>query len=196
MAGKRRAESSQALTLRAQEIVPGVSNAVTEEEALENTSYSSLDIPGSPSSCPSSTGSSYSSSSCRSKQSIGVDHCLLTKHVSSVFAALFNNGRILGIPCGIQVPILSRPCTAKVPLSLRPTHTQMHILHIPWIDRFPFPKMRDSVIQLSGIIDEEEFLGDLFTTDSFTILPGSVSWDPMRWIVAKPFEEKWGYLFY
>ena len=88
----------------------------------------------------------------------------------------------------------------------------MTVLHIPWIDRFPFPKMRDNVISLSGVIDEEEFrtsllstpksslltpvVADLFTTDSFVIVPESVSWDPMAWVVTKSFEEKWGYLFY
>ena len=72
--------------------------------------------------------------------------------------------------------------------------------------------MRDNVISLSGVIDEEEFrtslpstpksclltpvVADLFTTDSFVIVPGSVSWDPMAWVVTKSFEEKWGYLFY
>ncbi|EON63144.1 hypothetical protein W97_02371 [Coniosporium apollinis CBS 100218] len=184
---KRRAESSQALALRgAQEDIPTDAFAVTIIELPFNTSPASLDSSASPASCP----------SFGSELSIGVDHSLLTKHVSSVFAALFNNGRILGIPCGIQVPILSRPCTAKTPLSLHPTQSQMTVLHIPWIDRFPFPKMRDNVIQLSGIIDEEVFLCDLFTTDSFTIVPGSVSWDPMAWVVTNPFEKKWGYLFY
>lgn len=121
---------------------------------------------------------------------------LLLRRVSTVFAALFNNGRILNIPFGLQVPILSQPCTAAVPPSLHPTETQMTILHFPWIDRFPFPKMRDNVIRLCGIIDEEEFLADIFTTDSFTIVPDSVSWDPMGWVISKQFEQKWGYLFY
>ncbi|KAJ9646227.1 hypothetical protein H2204_000890 [Knufia peltigerae] len=127
---------------------------------------------------------------------IGTDQILLTRHVSSVFAALHNNGLILGLRCGIQVPILSPPCTAKVPLSLHPSKTQMTVLHIPWIDRFPFPGMRDNVIRLSGMFDEEEFLNDLYQTNTFTILSESVSWDPGAWIMTKSFEEKWGFLFY
>lgn len=113
-----------------------------------------------------------------------------------MFAALHNNGLILGLRCGIQVPILSPPCTAKVPLSLHPSKTQMTVLHIPWIDRFPFPGMRDNVIRLSGMFDEEEFLNDLYQTNTFTILSESVSWDPGAWIMTKSFEEKWGFLFY
>lgn len=197
--GKRRAEAeaSQALTVvrPAQEDVPTVKYAVTYGPFPMNSSQSSPGSSDTSTSGPSST-SAQTNSLVGSEVSIGSDHSLLTKHVSTVFAALFNNGLILGIPCGIQVPILSRPCTAKTPLSLHPTERQMTVLHIPWIDRFPFPNMRDNVIQLSGIIDEEVFLCDLFTTDSFTIAPDSVSWDPTVWVVTKPFEDKWGYLFY
>ncbi|OQU99577.1 hypothetical protein CLAIMM_05187 [Cladophialophora immunda] len=70
------------------------------------------------------------------------DH--LSNRVSSVLAALFDNGMALGLRCGIQIPILLPPCTEQVPLSLHPTELQMKVLHVPWIDRFPFPTMRDT----------------------------------------------------
>jgi hypothetical protein len=141
----------------------------------------------------SSTALSVSPSSPDS--SLGSDHCLISNLNNSVFAALFKNGRILGIPCGSQIPWKSRHCGPEIPATLRPTALQMTTLHIPWIDRFPFPKMRDNTILLGGIIDEEDFLNDLFTTENFTVVPGSVSWDPNGWIIAKEFGKKWGYLF-
>jgi hypothetical protein len=36
-------------------------------------------------------------------------------------------------------------------------------VHPRWYDRLPFPRMRDSLIKLVGVIDEEELLRDLFT---------------------------------
>ena len=114
----------------------------------------------------------------------------------SVFAALFKNGRILDIPCGAQIPCKSRRCDPEVPATLHPTALQMTRLHIPWIDRFPFPKLRDNIILLSPMLDEEDFLHHLFTTKSFTLVPGSKSWDPDGWIIDPAFNKKWGYLFY
>jgi hypothetical protein len=53
------------------------------------------------------------------------------------------------------------------------------------------------MINLSTIIDDEEFLQDLFTMDSFTITPGCSSWDPRSWKLERGvFAEKWGYLLY
>ena len=64
------------------------------------------------------------------------------------------------------------------------------------MDRFPFPKMRDNMITLMGIIDEEEFFADLFCLDSFEIKPGAPAWDPTSWKIGKDFGKKWGYLFF
>jgi len=83
-----------------------------------------------------------------------------------------------------------------VPLPLRPTTLQMTVLHIPWIDRFPFPRMRDNVIQLCcDGFDEDEFFADIFTGESFTVAPGALSWDPAGWKMAEGFRSKWGHLF-
>jgi hypothetical protein len=72
----------------------------------------------------------------------------------------------------------------------------MTVLHVPWIDRFPFPQMRDNAIRMScrDNFDEEEFLFDVFMGETFTITPGSLSWDPSAWAVTKSFEEKWRFL--
>jgi hypothetical protein len=56
--------------------------------------------------------------------------------------------------------------------------------------------MRDNTINLSAIIDEDEFSKDLFTMPSFTITPGAATWDPRAWRIEKPFADKWGFLFY
>lgn len=52
------------------------------------------------------------------------------------------------------------------------------------------------MITLLGIINEEEFLGDLFCLTSFSLDPDSQPWDPAAWKIGREFSEKWGYLFY
>ncbi|EXJ92344.1 hypothetical protein A1O3_00894 [Capronia epimyces CBS 606.96] len=127
--------------------------------------------------------------------STGTEDCLISHANNTVFTALFKNGRILGLPCSSQISWKSnfRP---GIPPPLQPTVLQMTTMHTSWIDRFPFPHMRDNFIKLSAIIDEEEFLQTLFDTHSFTIVPGTMSWDPNGWIMSKEFADKWGYLFY
>jgi len=115
----------------------------------------------------------------------------------SVYAALYNNGRILGIPCLNKEPVfVSRPVTSEVPLPLHPTPMQLTTPHSPFIDRFPFMRMRDNMISLTGLLDEEDFIADLFSMTSFTLTPGGASWDPEAWKMSDEFGAKWGYLLY
>jgi hypothetical protein len=113
-----------------------------------------------------------------------------------VFSALFNNGAMMGISCGTVIPAKSKPQPAHIPLPLHPTAIQLITVHELWIDRLPFPKMRDNLITLQGIIENEDFLNDMFNMASFGIKPGGKGWDPRDWTIGKEFAEKWGYLFY
>lgn len=113
----------------------------------------------------------------------------------TVFAALWDNGAMMGLSCGTSVPAKSRPVGNEIPEALRPTTLQLTTTHPIWIDRFPFARMRDNFISLSGLIDEEEFLRDLFSMDSFTIKPGKAGWDSTAWSINPSFAEKWGFLF-
>src|ERR1700742_286296 len=102
----------------------------------------------------------------------------------------------MGISCAVSCSSKSCPVGPDIPESLRPTELQLTVVHPRWIDRFPFPKMRDNMITLMGIINEEEFLADLFCFTSFTLDAGAASWDPKAWRIGKEFSAKWGYLFY
>ncbi|KAF1980202.1 hypothetical protein BU23DRAFT_4463 [Bimuria novae-zelandiae CBS 107.79] len=110
--------------------------------------------------------------------------------------ALYINGMYLKLPCSTVVPAKSDPVGPEVPETLRPTELQLTTIHPRWIDRFPFPRMRDSLISLSGVIDDEEFMHDLALLPSFDIVPGKEPWDPKAWKIKKPFADKWGYLFF
>ena len=111
--------------------------------------------------------------------------------------ALHCNGLILGLCCsGVKI-ITSRaqPFTSNVPAILHPSPLQCAVSHFEWIDRFPFPRMRDNMILLAGLVDLAEFFSDFFTIKSFTLIEEGRSWDPSAWLIAPEFRAKWGFLF-
>lgn len=112
----------------------------------------------------------------------------------TVFAALYANGDIQGISCATTYSSRTPMPKPHIPLPLHPTELQMMIVHPRWIDRLPFPRMRDSLIKLIGVVDEEELCKDLFTMPSWAIEPGYASWDPRAWKMEREWEMKWGWL--
>ncbi|KAF4628657.1 hypothetical protein G7Y89_g9502 [Cudoniella acicularis] len=122
--------------------------------------------------------------------SISHDH----RHISpshSVYSALFCNGVILGLPCGVPNIGRSLPPKECTPPSLRPSKLQLEVVHYQWIDRFPLPILRDKMIYLSDSFSTEDFLGDLFSCiEPFTIRKGAESWDASAWRVTDGFRKK------
>jgi hypothetical protein len=112
----------------------------------------------------------------------------------TVLGALYINGRILGLTCSGSVPGKSVPVSDDIPRPLHPTELQLTTIHARWIDRIPIPRMRDNMITLFGVLEDEEIIADIFTQPSFFITPGLASWDPRAWKIEKPFADKWGYL--
>lgn len=124
------------------------------------------------------------------------DHRFLINPQWDVLLALRENGHQLGLYCwGVKV-ITSRHQSVTVPEILRPTPLQLTTPHFDWIDKWPFPRMRDNMILLAGTIDLEELYKDLFTRDSFRIEEGAPTWDPTAWKIDADFDARWGYLFY
>jgi Domain of unknown function (DUF3425) len=170
-------------------------HGVLESRSFQSISLDAFDLTGVDLTMPSSLSPSSSSY----LSSIGQAPTLsyeLPYHIT-VLSALIINGEVLGLSCCTAVPAKSSPASLDVPLSLHPTPTQLLTVHSTGIDRFPFPKMRDNLINMSGIIDEEEFGRDLFMMPSFSITPGGAPWDARAWKIEKGhFADKWGFLFY
>ncbi|KAJ5345161.1 hypothetical protein N7452_003165 [Penicillium brevicompactum] len=86
-----------------------------------------------------------------------------------------------------------------IPPSLRPTQCQRLIPHHPWLDFFPFPNMRDNLIAVQDLIDDDDLCHDLMAfwdtrnTDA-TMLVWGPSWEPDNWEVTPAFLKKWGFL--
>jgi len=126
-----------------------------------------------------------------SRAPVSSDHRLLPLPNHTLFSALFRNGVILGLACSTATISMSLPSTVYVPESLRSTPLQVGRVHFQWIDRFPFPRMRDNMIEHSDSYSAEDFLGDIFSVSTFYIKPGYMSWDPEAWVVKMDFKEKW-----
>jgi hypothetical protein len=115
---------------------------------------------------------------------------------TTVYSALFTNGLMLNISCANAHGLLSvSPPAPHLPPDLQPTAVQLSTPHARWIDRFPFPRMRDNFIALAGVIDQELFLGDLFCLESFVIKAGGKAWVGVDWKVGEGFGARWGFLF-
>jgi hypothetical protein len=208
--GKRLAESSTKPSSTPPEtpgndyVSPNTGMLVLHPNASNPFTYQGIEAPvATPLNSSSNGESSDSTSPSPSDSSLCpisplADQHFLPDPVLSVYAALFINGSILGIPCAHGQPLTpSRSAAPSTPIPLRPTPLQLTTGHFSWIDRFPFPRMRDNMILLAGIIDEEEFLGDLFIlSGSFTMRKGGSTWDPEAWRIGGEFGGKWGYLFY
>ncbi|KAL4953471.1 hypothetical protein BDW69DRAFT_165177 [Aspergillus filifer] len=87
----------------------------------------------------------------------------------------------------------------NIPISLRPTHIQRTIPHHPWLDFFPFPKMRDRLILAEHLYDDDELCHDLMAfwdtrNTQATLIVWGQSWDPLSWEVTEGFLAKWGWL--
>lgn len=113
----------------------------------------------------------------------------------NVWTAMYINGSMMGLGCSTSYPVKSKPMDSSIPDSLQPTPLQLITIHPQWIDRFPFPRMRDNLINAISLVDEEEFMHDLFCMSSFDIKPGGAPWDPNAWIIKEAFQAKWGFLF-
>ncbi|KIW12885.1 hypothetical protein PV08_08072 [Exophiala spinifera] len=126
------------------------------------------------------------------------DHQLLCWQAWPIYWALGRHAEMQGTGCpdgGIKAR--SPPEYLELPEFLRPTPLQMAMPHVRWIDRFPFPRLRDNMILLDGLIDLDEFVRDLWTMANLVLRPQTqkATWDPACWMMGPEFSSKWGYLF-
>lgn len=124
------------------------------------------------------------------------DHQFIFWPAWPIYSALSKHGFMLGTTCfSCTLDSKSPPEYRFLPEHLRPSPLQLAVVHRRWIDRFPFPRLRDNMILLSTIIDLDDFVRDLFGMASLILRQGGTTWDPKAWIIGSEFASKWGYLF-
>lgn len=139
------------------------------------------------------------------------DH-LLTLTKANVFRAFVHNLKLVGGSLdNMDDDALSRfsmPAPrekgvpddySNLPVSLRPTKLQRTVAHHPWLDFFPFPKMRDNCIQAGDDWDDDQLCHDIMgfwesTTDDAGLLVWGDPADVNSWEVTETFLKKWQWL--
>ncbi|KIW67194.1 hypothetical protein PV04_06462 [Phialophora macrospora] len=126
------------------------------------------------------------------------DHYFLCWPAWPLYSALLQHGLMQGTGCPDANDEVASPREyLALPEPLRPTALQLALPHRRWIDRFPFPRLRNNLILLNGLVDLDEFVRDLFGMASLLLRPDlrRATWEPESWRMGTEFSLKWGYLF-
>ncbi|KAI9041933.1 bZIP transcription factor [Aspergillus affinis] len=126
----------------------------------------------------------------------------------NVLRAAYQNAAILGMAAEwmclddtVSIFCIDGPRASQeqnnTPASLRPTALQREISHHPWLDIFPFPRMRDNLIRAGDQLDDDELCHDLTAfwdtrRSDATLFVWGAPWDPQNWEVSEGFATKWG----
>lgn len=80
-----------------------------------------------------------------------------------------------------------------LPASLLPTTTQLSIPHHPWLDCFPYPRMRDNIINAPEGFDDCELCTDMMdpANGDIGLMVWGDPWLPQNWEVSEFFVQKW-----
>ncbi|KAB2102603.1 hypothetical protein AG0111_0g8949 [Alternaria gaisen] len=136
---------------------------------------------------------------------------LLLKY--NVASGLARNADLLGVtaqyydwygisPLNKQGPLLGSGAGAEWPACLQPTELQSSIEHHPWLDLFPWPKVRDNMLQAfqrtEPVDYEDELCIDVCEYNHLDRRPILIVWGPPEdhrsWEIDPIFLKKWGWL--
>ncbi|RAH84610.1 hypothetical protein BO86DRAFT_441467 [Aspergillus japonicus CBS 114.51] len=88
------------------------------------------------------------------------------------------------------------PSRQGLPASLFPTSTQCTISHHPWLDCFPFPRMRDNLVKAADSFNDCELCTDIVdpTNGDIGMMVWGDPWLPQSWEVSQLFVAKWAWV--
>ena len=83
-----------------------------------------------------------------------------------------------------------------LPASLQPTTTQRSVPHHPWLDCFPYPRMRDNLINALGGVDDCELCTDIMdpANGDVGLMVWGDPWLPQSWEISEGFVQKWSWV--
>ena len=134
-----------------------------------------------------------------------LDH-LLTLTKFNLLRAFMDNLQILGLSVhyidedDALSPFNSPPTGTKesgnLPTSLCPTTIQRSVPHHPWLDCFPFPQIRDNIINVGDTLHDCELCIDLMDPSDweFGLLVWGDPWLPQNWEASESFVRKWPWI--
>lgn len=130
-----------------------------------------------------------------------LDH-LLTLSKLNILRAILDNSKILGISTQEMEDDGLFPFNhltgdtlknQRLPMSLLPTLMQSDVPHHPWLDCFPFPRLRENLIEATGSFNDCDLCGDIMDPglDDAGMLVWGDPWLPQNWEVSEQFLRKW-----
>ncbi|KAH7327255.1 hypothetical protein BKA65DRAFT_528218 [Rhexocercosporidium sp. MPI-PUGE-AT-0058] len=135
---------------------------------------------------------------------------LLTLIQFNVFRALVSNTIAMGFPFDWlsaeadspffnTTPLDTPTDISQYPRNLQPTALQICTPHHPWIDLFPFPALRDTILFQGDSFDEDDLCYDLVETchapsERSGLIVWADAWNPESWEVTEEFAKKWGWM--
>ncbi len=151
------------------------------------------------------------------------DH-LITLVTQNVYRALMTNMVLCSLPniftCSVTDrhgnSITALPLPSAVPPSLYPTELQRSVKHPVYVDIFPLPRARDSVIRSLGTFDENALLADVLPAlaqakgvvvagqgdlndmvdeEQRGLLVWGDPWQASSWEMTPFFLKKWGWMY-
>ena len=83
-----------------------------------------------------------------------------------------------------------------LPASLQPTTTQPSVPHHPWLDCFPYSRMRDNLINALAGVDDCELCTDIMdpANGDVGLMVWGDPWLPQSWEVSEWFVQKWSWV--
>ncbi|KAJ6081112.1 Protein of unknown function DUF3425 [Penicillium canescens] len=155
----------------------------------------------------------FSESSFRSyaRGSPTADHLIILSKLN-VYRAFIQNLSIIGITphrdwisqkaiSPFNTRTLEHVDNRKLPDSLRPTQMQCKILHHPWLDFFPFRRMRENLIAAGDALDDGQLCIDIMgfwdiSTKNCNLLVWGEPSEPGSWEVTEEFLRKWPWVLH
>lgn len=129
----------------------------------------------------------------------------------NLFRGLMDNMKMLGFTLSTACdddsisPFGSNPSynintVFDIPSYLKPTETQLTVMHHPWLDLFPLPRLRDNLVNAGDDWDDEALCLDMIGQGGAPSGKGGIilwgePWDPRNWELTEAFVKKWRWVF-
>lgn len=95
------------------------------------------------------------------------------------------------------IPTPAPDLISSLPLSLRPTELQISVLHHPWIDLFPCPKLRDNLLRKGDALDGLAICHDVCKggeNENTGLIVWGDPWDVSGWEITEALAKKWPWM--
>lgn len=129
--------------------------------------------------------------------SLGLSAYLLSLDILSPFNEVTLGGTVSKDFEDIVLNIPKLDLASNLPPALKPTALQISVLHHPWIDLFPCPKLRDNLLRAGDALDSWGICHDVCEGGDGGVgglIVWGDPWDTSGWEVTELLARKWPWM--